>query len=370
MLPLVDEPFQQHSAGTLTCTRSSMNATTLLWRWSWRAETFFETIRMVQFEFAAKAWRSVLNRAAAHRVWEMWTCTRWRIRNFNAACGEEERVRWAQVNGRGGGSVTCHLIASAVEMHSAVDVAADMQKLMMIVEDDEESIEFGTRARTDIRVDFEAGSVLCYQCADPIGRCSQSIIFSLSSRPRVRCVRHHMHDDYDKIPSFVDLRVAQQVHAAQEMQAARTTILQPPLHPSFSQASPHFPRSSKVVSTKSLVSCSAPPLLAPIFWTAAALACTTCLLLRNCCSPPRTTCMNLRRGCLFVAVATISVCSCCASAARYPPWLPAWLLPSTNATALCPASSPASCSAASASSRVGFGRKRSGMYCGAFDCFF
>ena len=114
---------------------------------------------------------------------------------------------------RGGGIVTCHLIAAAVEAHCAVDVAAAMQKFVMMVEDGEE-VEEWMRACIDIRVDFETGSVLCHQSAVPLSRWSQSIIFSLSNRPCVRCVRHHMHDDFDKTPSFVDLRVAQQVPAA------------------------------------------------------------------------------------------------------------------------------------------------------------
>ena len=105
------------------------------------------------------------------------------------------------------GVLVLQLIAAADEAHSAVDVAVALEKLVM--EDDE-----GRCAFDYIGVDFEAGSVLCTQAMDPLGRESQSIIFSLSSRPHVLFVGHRMHDDFDKTPSFVDVRAAQKVRVA------------------------------------------------------------------------------------------------------------------------------------------------------------
>ena len=105
------------------------------------------------------------------------------------------------------GVLVLQLIAAADEAHSAVDVAVALEKLVM--EDDE-----GRCAFDYIGVDFEAGSVLCTQEMDPFGRESQSIIFSLNSRPHVLFVGHRMHDDFDKTPSFVDVRAAQKVRVA------------------------------------------------------------------------------------------------------------------------------------------------------------
>jgi hypothetical protein len=109
------------------------------------------------------------------------------------------------------GVLVLQLIAAADEAHSAVDVAVALEKL--VVEDDE-----GRCAFDYIGVDFEAGSVLCTQAMDPFGRESQSIIFSLNSRPHVNfdvlIVGRHMYDDFDKTPSFVDVRAAQKVRVA------------------------------------------------------------------------------------------------------------------------------------------------------------
>ena len=109
------------------------------------------------------------------------------------------------------GVCVLQLIAAAVEVHSAVEVAVVLKKMMMemAAEDDE-----GQRAFGSICVDFESRSVLCHQAMDPFGRTSQSVILILGNRPIVRFARHHMWEDFNKTPSFVDLEMAQEVRVA------------------------------------------------------------------------------------------------------------------------------------------------------------
>ena len=63
-------------------------------------------IRMEDCAFAARAWRSTLNRVTylmmmvrvvGQDLEEMWTCIRCKIKNSNAPRGEKKSVRRAQV---------------------------------------------------------------------------------------------------------------------------------------------------------------------------------------------------------------------------------------------------------------------------------
>jgi hypothetical protein len=134
-----------------------------------------------------------------------------------------------------------------------------------------------------------------------------------------------MWDNFDKTPSFVDSETAQKVRVARgkEKQPNSQTCYPHRIHIYMhfvSNALPHFPRSSKRFSIKSSALCSAPLPLSPSR-TAAAPARIRCSPLRNCCSRPRGAGMISRRCCLRVALTTISVYSCCASATRCLPWL-------------------------------------------------